>query len=76
MNCFRSKTFFHFFAVLVVLLSALAPCNAQKLKGIEQEPASDSQDQASVHKMLHLGSGKVRPMRQAVGTSAHSEPQA
>jgi hypothetical protein len=33
-------------------------------------------DQASVHRMLHLGAAKVRSMRAAVGTSVHSEPQA
>ena len=72
MNCFRSTMLSRPFVILAVLLAALAPCNAQKLKGIAQEPATDdSHNQASVQKMLHLGSGKVRPMRTAVGTSAH-----
>jgi probable HAF family extracellular repeat protein len=76
MHCFRTTTLRQLLAISAVLLFASLPCSAQKLKGIEQEPVSDSHDQASIQRMLHVAPTKVRPMRQAVGTPVHSEPQA
>ena len=75
-NCFRSITLYRLLVILAGILFGFLPCTAQKRKEFAQEPAAlDSHDQASAQKMLNLGAGKVRPMRAAMGTSVHSEPQ-
>ena len=76
MNRFRSTTFCRLLAISAALLFASLPASAQKVKGLAQEPVAVRHDQASVRRMLNVIPTKIRPVRAAVGTPVHAEPQA
>jgi hypothetical protein len=72
----RSAWVCQLLVISAVLLSASLACGAQKMRGMDKKPASTLPDQASIQQMTHVLPTTLRPMRAAVGTAVHSQPQA